>query len=165
MNGYGSHTFKLVNKNGDYHYCKFHYKTDQGVRNLPASTADELAGTDPDYAIRDLYNAIANDDFPSWTFYIQVPYLNPFFSIIINRRTQQVMTPEQAAKAHYNPFDLTKTWSHKEYPLIPVGKMVLNRNPVNYFAEVEQIAFNPAHMVPGIEPSPDRMLQGSFEFH
>lgn len=75
------------------------------------------------------------------------------------------MTPEQAAKARYNPFDLTKTWSHKEYPLIPVGKMVLNRNPVNYFAEVEQIAFNPAHMVPGIEPSPDRMLQGSFEFH
>lgn len=75
------------------------------------------------------------------------------------------MTPEQATKARYNPFDLTKIWSHKEYPLIPVGKMVLNRNPVNYFAEVEQIAFNPAHMVPGIEPSPDRMLQGCFEFH
>lgn len=142
MNGYGSHTFKLVNKNGDYHYCKFHYKTDQGVKNLPAAKAEELAGSDPDYAIRDLYNAIANGDYPSWTFYIQV------------------MSPEQATKARYNPFDLTKIWSHKEYPLIPVGKMVLNRNPVNYFAEVEQIAFNPAHMVPGIEPSPDRMLQG-----
>lgn len=79
MNGYGSHTFKLVNKNGDYHYCKFHYKTDQGVRNLPAAKAEELSGSDPDYAIRDLYNAIANGDYPSWTFYIQVQYLNFFF--------------------------------------------------------------------------------------
>ncbi|KAF7270927.1 hypothetical protein GWI33_016136 [Rhynchophorus ferrugineus] len=142
MNGYGSHTFKLVNKNGDYVYCKFHYKTDQGIKNLDVTKAEKLAGSDPDYSLRDLYNAIANGNFPSYTFSIQV------------------MTPEQAKKFKFNPFDLTKIWSHSEFPLIPVGKLVLNRNPENYFAEVEQIAMSPAHMVPGIQPSPDRMLQG-----
>ncbi|XP_060520225.1 catalase-like [Cylas formicarius] len=142
MNGYGSHTFKLVNKQGKYVYCKFHYKTDQGIKNIDAKRADQLAGSDPDYAIRDLYNAIANGNFPSYTLSIQV------------------MTPEQAASSKVNPFDLTKVWSHSEYPLIPVGKLVFNRNPENYFAEIEQMALNPAHMVPGIEPSPDRMLQG-----
>ncbi|ENN76752.1 catalase [Dendroctonus ponderosae] len=142
MNGYGSHTFKLVNRDGKYHYCKFHYKTDQGVKNLPVEKADELAGSDPDYAIRDLYNAIANKNYPSYSMYIQI------------------MTPEQAQTSKFNPFDLTKIWPHSDYPLIPVGKLVLDRNPENYFAEVEQIAFNPAHMVPGILPSPDRMLQG-----
>ncbi|KAL1517680.1 hypothetical protein ABEB36_001415 [Hypothenemus hampei] len=142
MNGYGSHTFKLVNKDGVSHYCKFHYKTDQGIKNLSAARADELAGTDPDYSIRDLFNAIANGNYPSYTMYIQV------------------MTLEQAEKCKFNPFDLTKIWPHADYPLIPVGKLVFNKNPENYFAEVEQIAFNPAHMVPGIQPSPDRMLQG-----
>ncbi|XP_066151509.1 catalase [Euwallacea fornicatus] len=142
MNGYGSHTFKLINNRGEYVYCKFHFKTDQGIKNLSAAKAEELAGTDPDYSIRDLFNAIANNNFPSWSVYIQV------------------MTTEQATRTRYNPFDLTKVWPHSVYPLIPVGKMVLNRNPENYFAEVEQIAFNPAHMVPGIQPSPDRMLQG-----
>lgn len=142
MNGYGSHTFKLVNAEGKTVFCKFHYKTNQKIRNLDVKKADELSGTDPDYSIRDLYNAIANGDFPSWTFYIQV------------------MTPEQAQRSSFNPFDLTKVWPHSEYPLIPVGKLVLNRNPQNYFAEVEQIAFSPAHLVPGIEPSPDKMLQG-----
>ncbi|KAG8012320.1 Catalase, partial [Nibea albiflora] len=142
MNGYGSHTFKLVNDNGERFYCKFHYKTDQGIKNLTVEEADRLASTNPDYAIGDLFNAISNGNFPSWTFYIQV------------------MTFEQAEKFQFNPFDLTKVWSHKEYPLIPVGKMVLNRNPVNYFAEVEQLAFDPSNMPPGIEPSPDKMLQG-----
>lgn len=142
MNGYGSHTFKLVNAAGNPIYCKFHFKTDQGIKNLDAKRADELAGSDPDYAIRDLYNAIAKGEFPSWSLYIQV------------------MTFEQAEKTSFNPFDLTKVWPQGEYPLIPVGKMVLDRNPSNYFAEVEQIAFAPSHLVPGIEPSPDKMLQG-----
>uniref|UniRef100_A0AAX7SDW5 Catalase n=1 Tax=Astatotilapia calliptera TaxID=8154 RepID=A0AAX7SDW5_ASTCA len=142
MNGYGSHTFKLVNADGERVYCKFHYKTDQGIKNLTVEEADRLAATNPDYGIADLFNAIANGNYPSWTFYIQV------------------MTFEQAEKFRFNPFDLTKVWSHKEYPLIPVGKLVLNRNPVNYFAEVEQAAFDPSNMPPGIEPSPDKMLQG-----
>lgn len=142
MNGYGSHTFKMINAQGEFVYCKFHFKTDQGIKNLAVKKAAELASSDPDYSIRDLYNAIANGKFPSWTAYIQV------------------MTKEQAAKSPYNPFDVTKVWPHSEYPLIPVGKLVLDRNPQNYFTEVEQIAFCPAHMVPGIEPSPDKMLIG-----
>ncbi|XP_019748872.1 catalase [Hippocampus comes] len=142
MNGYGSHTFKLINGDGEPVYCKFHYKTDQGIKNMPVGEAECLAASNPDYAIGDLFNAIANGNFPSWTFYIQV------------------MTFEQAEKFRFNPFDLTKVWPHKEYPLIPVGKMVLNRNPVNYFTEVEQLAFDPSNMPPGIEPSPDKMLQG-----
>lgn len=103
--------------------------------------ADELAGSDPDYAIRDLYGAIAGGDFPSWTLYVQV------------------MTFEEAEKHRWNPFDLTKVWPHDEFPLIPVGRLCLNRNPTNYFAEVEQLAFAPSHLVPGVEPSPDKMLQ------
>jgi len=142
MNGYGSHTFKLINNEGKPVYCKFHYKTDQGIKNFVQREADHLAGSDPDYSIRDLYNAIAAGSYPSWTFYIQV------------------MTFEQASQFHWNPFDLTKVWPHSEFPLIQVGKLVLNRNPKNYFAEVEQLAFAPSHMVPGIEPSPDKMLQG-----
>ncbi|XP_014243087.1 catalase isoform X2 [Cimex lectularius] len=142
MNGYGSHTFKLVNDKNEAVYCKFHYKTDQGIKNLSSEKAAELSGSDPDYSIRDLYNAIANKEYPSWTWYLQV------------------MTFEQAEKVKFNPFDLTKVWPHSEFPLIPVGKMVLDRNPKNYFAEVEQIAFSPAHMLPGVEPSPDKMLQG-----
>uniref|UniRef100_A0A8C4V071 Catalase n=1 Tax=Falco tinnunculus TaxID=100819 RepID=A0A8C4V071_FALTI len=142
MNGYGSHTFKLVNASGRPVYCKFHAKTDQGIKNLPVEEAGRLASTDPDYGIRDLYNAIAKGDYPSWSFYIQV------------------MTFEEAEKFPFNPFDVTKIWPHGDYPLIPVGKLVLNRNPVNYFAEVEQLAFDPSNMPPGIEPSPDKMLQG-----
>uniref|UniRef100_A0A3P9AMS3 Catalase n=1 Tax=Esox lucius TaxID=8010 RepID=A0A3P9AMS3_ESOLU len=142
MNGYGSHTFKLVNAQGQPVYCKFHHKTNQGIKNLKPEDAKSLACTDPDYAIRDLYTAIANNKFPSWSVYIQV------------------MTFEQAEKFQWNPFDLTKVWSHKEYPLIPVGRLVLNRNPTNYFAEIEQLAFDPSNMPPGIEPSPDKMLQG-----
>ncbi|XP_064628872.1 catalase-like [Lineus longissimus] len=142
MNGYGSHTFKLVNAEGKPTYCKFHFKTDQGIKNLPADVAAELAGSDPDYAIRDLHEAIAKGNHPSWSVFIQV------------------MSYEEADKVSFNPFDLTKIWPQSMYPLIPVGKMVLDRNPKNYFAEVEQIGFCPAHFIPGIEASPDKMLQG-----
>lgn len=141
MNGYGSHTFKMVNADGKPVYCKFHWKCDQGIKYLDPKRAEELSGSDPDYSIRDLYNSIASGKNPSWTLKIQV------------------MTFEEAEKVKFNPFDLTKVWPQKEFPLIPVGKMVLDRNPNNYFAEVEQIAFDPSHMVPGIEPSPDKMLQ------
>uniref|UniRef100_A0A6I8PBH7 Catalase n=1 Tax=Ornithorhynchus anatinus TaxID=9258 RepID=A0A6I8PBH7_ORNAN len=142
MNGYGSHTFKFVNANGKAVYCKFHYKTDQGIKNLTVEEAGRLSREDPDYGLRDLYNAIDTGNYPSWTLYIQV------------------MTFEQAETFPFNPFDLTKIWPHKDYPLIPVGKLILNRNPVNYFADVEQLAFDPSNMPPGIEPSPDKMLQG-----
>jgi len=142
MNGYGSHTFKLVNDKNEIIYCKFHMKTAQGIKNLPVDKAEKISAQDPDYSIRDLYNAIAKGDFPKWNFFIQV------------------MTVAQAEKYKFNPFDVTKVWSHKEFPLIPVGRLVLDRNPTNYFAEVEQIAFAPSHLVPGIEPSPDKMLQG-----
>ncbi len=142
MNGYGSHTFKLVNAQNQPVYCKFHFKTDQGIKNLPVEQADRLAGQNPDYAIQDLYNSIANGNHPSWTCYIQV------------------MSLGEAEKCSFNPFDVTKVWSHSQYPLIQVGKLVLNRNPSNYFAEVEQIAFAPSHLIPGVEASPDKMLQG-----
>lgn len=142
MHSYGSHTYKLINENGVAHYCKFHFKTAQGIKNLTAEKAAELEGQDPDYAIRDLFNAISEGDFPSWNMFIQV------------------MTFDEAEKAKFHPFDVTKVWSQKEYPLIPVGRFTLDRNPKNYFAEVEQLAFAPSSLVPGIEPSPDRMLQG-----
>jgi catalase len=148
MNGYGSHTFKLVNDKGQVHFCKFHFKCDQGIKNLSTEEAARLSGENPDYAIQDLYNAIANEQPPSWTLKIQV------------------MTEDEANKVDFNPFDVTKVWSQKTYPLIPVGRMVLNRNPSNYFAEVEQIAFCPSHMIPGVEASPDKMLQGRiFSYH
>nr|ADD71945.1 catalase [Argopecten irradians] len=142
MNGYGSHTFKMINGEGKPVYCKFVFKTDQGIKNLMADQAAELSKNDPDYAIRDLFNAISEGNFPSWSVFIQV------------------MTFEEAEKVSYNPFDLTKVWPQGDFPLIPVGKMVLDKNPTNYFADVEQIAFSPAHMIPGIEASPDKMLQG-----
>jgi len=142
MNGYGSHTFKLVNIDGEAVYCKFHFKCDQGIKCFYAEEADKMGAEDPDYAIRDLYNAIASGKPPTWTLHIQV------------------MTFDEAENFKWNPFDLTKTWPQGEFPLIPVGKMTLNENPKNYFAEVEQIAFSPSHMVPGVEPSPDKMLQG-----
>ncbi|XP_053675260.1 catalase isoform X1 [Anopheles nili] len=141
MNGYGSHTYKLINAEGKPVYCKFHFKCNQGIKNMDPARADELSGSDPDYAIRDLYNAIAKKDFPSWTLKIQV------------------MTFEQAEKVPYHPYDLTKVWPQADFPLIPVGRMVLDRNPANYFAEVEQAGYSPSHLVPGIEPSPDKMLQ------
>ncbi|CAG9768847.1 unnamed protein product [Ceutorhynchus assimilis] len=143
QHGFGSHTFSLINKDRKLTWCKFIYKTDQGVENFEdPEEADRVAGKEPDFAVKDLYNAIAEKNYPSWTFYIQV------------------MTPEQAKNQPFNPFDITKVWPHKNFPLIKVGKFVLNRNPSNYFAEVEQLAFSPNNLTPGIGDSPDRLLQG-----
>jgi catalase len=141
QHGFGSHTYSLWNKAGERFWVKFHFKSLQGIKNLPVEKAAALAGTDPDYAGRDLFEAIERKDFPRWRFCIQV-------------------MPEKAAETHPdNPFDLTKTWSQKDYPLIEVGVLELNRNPENYFAEVEQSAFSPSNAVPGIGFSPDKMLQ------
>jgi catalase len=142
MNGYGSHTYRLVNAKGDVHFCKFHFKTNQGIKNLTPEDAFLITAKDPDYATRDLYDAIARGDFPSWTLHLQV------------------LPEADAYAASWNPFDLTKVWPQKDFPLIQVGKFTLNRNPKNYFAEIEQAAFAPSHLIPGIEPSPDKMLQG-----
>ncbi|CAG9863646.1 unnamed protein product [Phyllotreta striolata] len=146
QHGYGSHTFSLIGENRKLTWVKFIYKTDQGIRNLDPKEADILAGQDPDYALRDLYDAIeqgkTTGKYPSWTFYIQT------------------MTPEQAKTQTFNPFDITKVWPHDKFPLQPVGKFVLNRNPSNYFADIEQLAFSPSNFTPGFGPSPDRLLQG-----
>ncbi|CAF4686920.1 unnamed protein product [Rotaria sp. Silwood1] len=142
MHGYGSHTFKMVNDKDEFVWVKFHFRSDQGIKNIEPERAKILAGEQPDYAIADLYNAIAKKDYPSWTLYIQVA------------------THEQVQKMPFNPFDLTKVFSQKEFPLRRVGKMTLNENSENYFAQIEQAAFSPAHMPPGIEASPDKMLQG-----
>lgn len=142
MNGYGSHTYKWVNEDGEAVWVKYHFKTDQGVKNMTNDVAAKLAGENPDFHTEDLFNAIENGDFPSWTLHVQI------------------MSLEDAEKYRFDPFDVTKIWSHKDYPLIEVGRMVLNKNPENYFAEVEQATFSPGTMVPGIEPSPDKMLQG-----
>lgn len=142
MHGFGSHTFKVVNKANEAHYVKFHFKTNQGIKNLRLEEAMELSARDPDYSGRDLFEAIKRKDFPSWRFCFQV------------------MSAEDAEKVDFNPFDITKTWSHRTYPLIDIGRIVLDKNPNNFFAEIEQLAFCPANMVPGIEPSPDKLLQG-----
>ncbi|KAJ1739056.1 catalase A [Coemansia sp. RSA 1821] len=142
MHGFSSHTYKLINSEGVPHYVKWHFRTDQGIKNLKAEEAVKWAGKDPDYATRDLFNAIERGDYPSWTLYFQV------------------LTEEEAYNYKYDVFDVTKVISKKDFPLQEVGRFVLNRNPENYFAEVEQAAFAPAHMVPGIAPSPDPLLQG-----
>jgi len=142
MNGYGSHTYQWVNAAGEQFFVKYHFKTDQGIECLTTDEAARLAGENPESHTVDLMNAIDRAEFPSWTLRIQV------------------MPAAEAASYHVNPFDLTKVWPHSDYPLIEIGKMVLDRNPDNYFAEVEQAAFDPGHFVPGIGPSPDKMLQG-----
>lgn len=142
MNGYGSHTFKWVNNDGEAVWVKYHFIADQGVKNLDPATATTIAGDNPDYHTQDLFNSIAEGDYPSWTLKVQI------------------MPIEDANTYRYDPFDVTKVWPHADYPLIEVGRMVLDRNPENYFAEVEQAAFSPGHFVPGIEASPDKMLQG-----
>ncbi|MGD0339589.1 MAG: catalase [Bacteroidota bacterium] len=142
MNGYGSHTFSFINKENERFWVKFHFKTVQGIKNFTDKEASEMKGKDPDWAQRDLVEAIDRREFPKWTLKIQI------------------MTDEQAKKFRWNPFDLTKVWPHSEYPLVEVGTMELNEVPANYFAEVEQSAFSPAHVVDGIGYSPDKMLQG-----
>jgi len=142
MHGFGSHTFSLINAKNERHWVKFHLLTQQGIRNLSDEEAGAIIGKDRESHQRDLFESIERGDFPRWTMFIQV------------------MPEKEAAKCPYNPFDLTKVWFHKDYPLIEVGVLELNRNPANYFAEVEQSAFNPANIVPGIGFSPDKMLQG-----
>lgn len=142
MDGFGSHTYSLINANNERIWVKWHFKTKQGIKNLSAADAQKLAGTDPDYAQRDLFTAIAQGHYPAW------------------RVCLQVMTEAEAERCAFNPFDLTKVWPHRDYPLIEVGELVLNRNPDNYFAEVEQAAFAPTNIVPGMGFSPDKVLQG-----
>lgn len=141
MDGFGSHTFLWVNADGQRHWVKFHFKTDQGIRNLGSGEAEILGGRDPQHLHREFYDAISRGEFPSWTVKVQV------------------MPEAEAANYRFDPFDLTKVWPYADYPLITIGKLVLDRLPDNYFAEVEQAAFDPGNFVPGIGPSPDRMLQ------
>ncbi|QYF83613.1 catalase KatA [Brevibacterium sp. PAMC21349] len=140
--GFGSHTFKWVNAEGEGVWVKYHFKTEQGIKNLDVDLAAKLAGENPDYHTEDLFNAIEKGDFPAWKLYVQI------------------MPLEDADTYRFDPFDVTKVWSQKDYPLIELGRMELNRNPENYFAEVEQATFSPGTFVPGIEASPDKMLQG-----
>ncbi len=142
MHGFGSHTFSLINAENERFWVKFHFVCQQGIKNLSDAEAEAIVGKDRESHQRDLYNAIERGDFPKWTLCVQI------------------MPEADAEKVPYHPFDLTKIWPHADYPLIEVGVMELNRNPDNYFADVEQAAFNPAAVVPGIGFSPDRMLQG-----
>ena len=142
MHGFGSHTFSLFNKNNERVWVKFHFKTLQGIKNFTEKEANEMKGIDLDQAQRDMVEAIAKKDFPKWSLQIQV------------------MTDEQAKNYNWNPFDITKVWFHNDFPLIDVGIMELNEIPENYFRDVEQSAFDPAHVVDGIGYSPDKLLQG-----
>ncbi|KQQ06292.1 MULTISPECIES: catalase [unclassified Rathayibacter] len=140
MDGFGSHTYQWINAAGERFWVKYHFKTDQGIEILSQEQADQIAGEDADFHIRDLSSAIERGDHPSWTLSVQVmPY-------------------EDAKSYRFNPFDLTKVWPHADYPLIEVGSMILDRNPENYFAQIEQAAFAPSNFVPGIAASPDKML-------
>lgn len=142
MHGFGSHTFSFINAKNKRYWVKFHMKSMQGIKNLSDAEAEELIGKDRESHQRDLYEAIERGDYPKWKFCVQI------------------MPEKDAAKVPYNPFDLSKVWPHGDYPLIEVGVLELNRNPENYHAEVEQAAFNPANVPPGIGFSPDKMLQG-----
>ena len=141
MHGFGSHTFSLINARGQRHWVKFHFRSLQGTRCLSDERAEAVIAKDRESAQRDLFDAIAAANFPRWALAIQV------------------MTEAEADACPFNPFDLTKVWPHRDYPLVEVGVLELNRNPRNYFAEVEQAAFSPANVVPGIGFSPDKMLQ------
>ena len=141
MHGFGSHTYSFWNAAGERYWVKFHFRTRQGIKNLSDAEAEALVGKDRESHQRDLFDAIARGDFPKWTLYVQV------------------MPEADAEKVPYHPFDLTKVWPHKDYPLIEVGVFELNRNAENFFADVEQSAFAPSNLVPGIGVSPDRMLQ------
>jgi catalase len=140
MNGYSSHTYMWVNAQGEKFWVKYHFKTDQGIKCLTQKEADYLAGVDGDYHNRDLYEAIACGNYPSWTLYMQIM---PF---------------KEAETYRFNPFDLTKVWPHADYPLVKVGQLIINRNPTDYHTEIEQAAFEVNNMVPGTGISPDKML-------
>jgi catalase len=141
MNGYGSHTYSFLNTDGQRYWVKFHFKTQQGIQCIPPEEAAQITGENPDYHTLQLFDAIKRGEYPKWTFSVQI------------------MPEAEAETYRWNPFDLTKVWPHADYPLIEVGVLELNRNPLNYFAEVEQAAFSPANVVPGISFSPCKMLQ------
>ncbi len=141
VNGYGSHTYSLINDEGKRVWVKFHFKTKQGIETITNKEAEEIVAKDRESNQRDLFENIENKNFPKWSFEIQV------------------MTEEQAKESNFNPFDLTKVWPHGDYPMIKVGEMTLNENPKNYFNEIEQASFSPSNVVPGIGFSPDKMLQ------
>jgi catalase len=148
MNGYSSHTYSWINASGERFWVKYHFKTVQGVQNFTQSEADAMVSEDVDYLRRDLWDAIATGDAPEW------------------RLEMQIMPFEEAASYRFNPFDLTKVWPHADYPPITIGRLVLDRNPANHFAEVDQAGFAPARLVPGIGLSPDKMLLGRvFSYH
>jgi catalase len=152
MHGFGSHTFSLINESGERVFVKWHLFTLQGIKNLSAADAVRLAGEDPDHAQRDLFGAIAKGDFPRWEVRLQIA-------------TEAELIAWEA-RTGWNPFDLTKVWPHADFPRHPVGVLELNRNPDNYHAEVEQVAFSPSNIVPGMGYSPDKMLQGRlFGYH
>ncbi|WP_258718630.1 catalase [Saccharopolyspora gloriosae] len=142
MHGFGSHTYSLINADGERFWVKFHHRTQQGIKNLTDAEAEALVGKDRESHQRDLFDSIENGDFPKWKLYVQI------------------MPEADADDYRFHPFDLTKVWSKKDYPLIEVGEWELNRNPENYHADVEQAAFAPSNLVPGISYSPDKMLQG-----
>lgn len=142
MHGFGSHTYTLINDDNEVYYIKFHFKTMQGIKNFSSENASQMKGKDPDFAQRDLLLSIENGDFPKW------------------RLCVQLMDEDGLKQLGFNPFDVTKTWSQKDFPLMEVGIMELNENPKNYFADVEQAAFTPSNIVDGIGFSPDKMLQG-----
>ena len=141
MHGFGSHTFSFINGANERYWVKFHFESQQGIKNLSDAEATDLVGRDRESSQRDLFDSIENKDFPRWKLRVQI------------------MPEKDAGSYHLNPFDLTKVWPHKDYPLIDVGMLELNRNAENYFADVEQVAFSPANVVPGISFSPDKMLQ------
>ncbi|ASM36112.1 catalase [Campylobacter sputorum] len=141
MHGFGSHTYSFINSKNERFWVKFHFKTAQGIKNLTNKEAAEVIAKDRESNIRDLYQSIEKGDFPRWNFKIQI------------------MSEKDAKTCGFNPFDLTKVWSHKDYPLIDVGYFELNKNPQNYFNEIEQATFSPSNIVPGIGFSPDKMLQ------
>lgn len=141
LHGFGSHTYSFINADNERVWCKFHFKSNQGIKNVMDKDAAAMIGADRETHQRDLFTSIENGDFPSWTFKVQI------------------MTQAQADAFRWNPFDLTKVWPHADFPLIEVGQLELNRNPDNYHAQVEQAAFNPSNLVPGVGPSPDKMLQ------
>jgi catalase len=148
MNGYSSHSYVWSNAAGEQFYVQYHFKTEQGPKNLTGDEAAAIKSSDPDYATRDLFEAIERGDFPSW------------------RLEMQIMPVAEAETYRWDVFDITKVWPHADYPPVTIGRMVLDRNPVNYFAEVEQAAFSPANFVPGIGPSNDKMLQARlFSYH
>lgn len=141
VNGYGSHTYSLINSKNERFWVKFHFKTLQGIETITNKEAEAIVGNDRESNQRDLFENIEKGNFPKWSFEIQI------------------MSDEQAKKCSFNPFDLTKVWPHGDYPMIKVGTMTLNENPKNYFAQVEQASFSPSNIVPGISYSPDKMLQ------